>query len=401
MSQLNLAHSPQALPHDQTARVLTAACLALAISYAIFLAGSFVQGYFLVDQQGYGIASDFAPVWAAGHLVLGGNPAGAYDWDLQLQAQAVAVGHRIPGDPVWPYPPFFLFPVALIASLPFVPASIAWLVATASAYIATMRAILGPRIGVLFACGFPGALWNISAGQLGFLHATLIGGALALMERRPLLAGVCIGLQAYKPQLGLLFPLVLVATGRWRAFFAAAATVVALVILSWAAFGTATWEAFLHMLATVNQRTLIQGAGGWNKLQTVFALVRAWGGSANLAWMVQGAVSVAVAAAVIATWRSRVPYDLKAAALGVGALLISPYLFIYDLALLAVPVAFLVRYAMARGFRRSEQILLPVAGALLLSYIVVTTQVGLAAVLIVALLIAQRTLCALSPEWRS
>src|SRR5262249_47692486 len=137
---------------------------------------------------------------------------------------------------------------------------------------------------------------------------------------------------------------------------------------------------------------LVDGATGWNKLQTVFALVRALGGSDTLALVIQGALTTAIAVAVCATWRSRAPFELKAGALAVGALLATPYLFIYDLAVLAVPTAFLLRFAMARGFLGSERILLPVAGALLLSYIVVTTQVGLAATLIVAFLIAQRAL---------
>ncbi len=41
------------------------------------------------------------------------------------------------------------------------------------------------------------------------------------------LAGVLIGLLAYKPQFGLLIPLVLAVSGRWRVFAAAAATVAA------------------------------------------------------------------------------------------------------------------------------------------------------------------------------
>jgi hypothetical protein len=42
----------------------------------------------------------------------------------------------------------------------------------------------------------------------------LIGAALVNLDRRPLLAGLLLGLMAYKPQFGILFPLVLAATGR-------------------------------------------------------------------------------------------------------------------------------------------------------------------------------------------
>lgn len=52
-------------------------------------------------------------------------------------------------------------------------------------------------------------------GQNSFLTAALLGGSLLLLDKRPIVAGVLIGLLSYKPQFGLLIPLVLVATGRW------------------------------------------------------------------------------------------------------------------------------------------------------------------------------------------
>ncbi len=90
-----------------------------------------------------------------------------------------------------------------------------WLLTTLAAYIAAIAGILGLRTGVLFALGFPAAIWNITAGQNGFLTAALIGGTLGLLERHPALAGICLGLLTYKPQFGLLFPIVLIADRRW------------------------------------------------------------------------------------------------------------------------------------------------------------------------------------------
>ena len=59
-------------------------------------------------------------------------------------------------------------------------------------------------------------------------------------------------------------------------------------------------------------------------------------------------------------WRSRVPYTLKAAALAAGTLLTTPYLFMYDMMVLAIPIAFLVRIGLKTGFRAYE---LPALGA--------------------------------------
>jgi hypothetical protein len=86
------------------------------------------------------------------------------------------------------------------------------------------------------------------------------------------------------------------------------------------------------------------------------------------------------------------PFDLKAAALAAGTLVVTPYLYTYDLVVLAVAVAFLLRFALERGFHTSEVAGLGVAGALILIFPYVKTQVGLAAVAIVLALVFGRAL---------
>jgi hypothetical protein len=87
-------------------------------------------------------------------------------------------------------------------------------------------------------------------------------------------------------------------------------------------------------------------------------------------------------------WRSRAAYEIKAAALAAGALLTTPYLYLYDLAVLAVPMALLLRLGIATGFRRYELPALGCAIALLVSFPFIVAPVGLGATLIVAALIA-------------
>lgn len=384
------AAAPHAVSPTDPRRLIAVVGLAVLLSELVFLGGAFFQGFFITDRAGHGIANDFVNLWAAGRLVLDGHAAAAYDWTIHRQVQESAVGHAFAGEYRWHYPPPFLFAAALAATLPYVPAGIAWLVATGAAYAAAIRGIVGERAGWLLALGFPGAIWNVTAGQNGFLTAALIGGALGLLERDPVLAGCCLGLLTYKPQLGVLFPLVLAATGRWRAFASAAAVAAMMAALSWLAFGSAPWLAMAQTVSTANQLVLTDGGVGWNKLQSVFGLVRALGGGESLAWMIQGSIAIAVAVTLTVMWRSDAPFCLKAAALAVGAVLVTPYVFAYDLVVLAVPVAFLLRFGLARGFLRFEALALAAAGALLLSYIVATTQVGLAASLIVALLVARR-----------
>ena len=200
-------------------------------------------------------------------------------------------------------------------------------------------------------------------------------------------------LLTYKPQFGLLFPLALIADRRWTTILVAAATATALAALSWLAFGSASWQAFVHWMPITTGIVLGESQADFDRLQSVFALIRAEGGSETLAWSIQVALSVALAAALALFWRSRAPFDLKAAALAAGTLIATPYVYMYDLVVLAVAVAFLLRFALERGFIANEVFGLAAAAALILSFPYVKTQVGLAAVLIVLALVVQRACC--------
>ena len=372
------------------ARLIGVISLTLALGYLVVLGSALIGGHWLVDAQGRAIANDFVNVWAAGKLALEGQAAAAYDWTVHKAMEVRAVGHAFENYFGWHYPPTFLFVAALLALIPYVPASLVWLLATLPAYAAAMRAAAGDRIGILLACGFPAALWNATAGQNGFLTAALIGGTLTTMERHPTLAGIFLGLLTYKPHFGLLFPFVLVAIGRWRVIAVAAAVALAMAAASWLAFGGAAWQAFFDGIGVTSQAVLSEGRADLHRLQSLFGLVRAHVGSETLAWTVHGCVAAALTFALCALWRSRAAFELKAAALAVGALIATPYLYIYDLCVLAVAVAYLVRLGLRQGFSFAETVGLPAAGALLFVYPYVKTHVGLAAALVVAALVAQR-----------
>jgi hypothetical protein len=125
-------------------------------------------------------------------------------------------------------------------------------------------------------------------------------------------------------------------------------------------------------------------------MQSVLSLVRFVGGSDGLAFALQWGVAGVTAIALVMLWRSRAAYEIKAAALATGALLATPYLYLYDLAVLAVPMALLLRIGMATGFRRYELPALGCAILLLVSFPFVVAPVGLAATLLVAAVIAGR-----------
>ncbi|MGD0419967.1 MAG: glycosyltransferase family 87 protein [Xanthobacteraceae bacterium] len=373
------------------ARPVELICFALVLAQAVYLATSYLQGIWIVGPGG-GVPSDFVNVWAAGRLVLEGHPAAVYDWRAHKLVEEAAVGHAFGGYFGWHYPPTFLFVAAALSLLTYATAYAVWVFGTFPIYLAAIRAIVGERTGYLLAAAFPALLANFIVGQNGFLTAGLVGGALVLLPRRPIVAGLLLGLLTYKPHLGLLFPIALVAAGYWRAFFTAAMVAVLMAVAAWFAFGSDTWQAFFANIGHTSQAFLSDGWADWGKLQTAFGLTRMLGGGETLAWAVQGAVALVAAIAIALLWRSRAAYEIKAAALATGAMLATPYLYTYDLVVLAVPLAFLFRLGHVRGFLPHEMAGIGVACLLVLIFPFVKAPVGFAALLVVAALIARRAI---------
>ena len=366
-------------------------CFILCLINASLLQSGYVAHWWIFDESGLGIPTDFVNVWSAGRLVLDGHPALAYDWDIQKQVQVAVLGQSYEGNFAWHYPPPFLFVAAVLAHFPYAIAFAGWASVSFVPYLAVMCAIVGRNFGLLLAAAFPVVFTNALVGQNGFLTASLVGGALVLMPTRPILSGICLGLLSYKPQYGLLFPLVLVAASQWKVFFTAGTVAVLMASLSWLAFGTESWQAFFHWMPMFSQAFLTEGRAPWGKMQSIFALVRYFGGTEQLGWMFQWIMSGAVAVLLALMWRSRsVSYPLKAASLAAGALLVTPYLFLYDLMVLAIAVAFLVRIGLDEGFARHELPALGLVAALLMIYPLLGAPTGFGATLVVTALIAWR-----------
>jgi Glycosyltransferase family 87 len=369
---------------------LVRVCLVLAVANVTLCGVAYFSHWWVYDPNGLGIPTDFINVWAAGRLVLDGLPAQAYDWDIQKQVEVAKLGQDFVGYFAWHYPPPFLFVASLLAQLPYKVAFIGWVVVSFLPFLVAVRAIIGRNFGYLLALAIPMAFINALVGQNGFLTAALIGGTLYLIPIRPVLAGICLGLLTYKPQYGLLFPIALIAAGHWRVFISAGVTAVVLATASWLAFGTESWLAFFHWMPKFSQTFLTEGKAPWWKLQSVFSLVRYFGGSEPLGWAFQWVLTASVAVVLALMWRSRVPYTLKAAALAAGALLTTPYLFMYDMMVLAIPIGFLVRIGLKTGFRAYELPALGAVVALIGCYMFTGIPTGLGATLVVAALILRR-----------
>ena len=98
------------------------------------------------------------------------------------------------------------------------------------------------------------------------------------------------------------------------------------------------------------------GSPEWGFLfQTIYGLILVLHGGAAIAWFAQGVTAAGVGVIVWLVWRSPARYALKAATLSAGALIATPHALAYDLAAIAIPVAFLASDQIRGGLLRGEQ----------------------------------------------
>ena len=195
---------------------------------------------------------------------------------------------------------------------------------------------------MIFLAVAPGVAVNVFYGQNGFLTAALLIGGLANLDRRPILSGILFGILTIKPQFGLLLPVMLVVTGRWRVIAAAAITVGLLVAATSLWFGADIWLEYIRKV-TPQQHWLLDEAGvrGWPFVSSAFVNARLIGLPTDLAWAVQAVVVMLCACGVVwAFWRGRDPV-LSFALLVTATFLFSPWMLNYDMVVFGWVVALL------------------------------------------------------------
>lgn len=369
---------PQAL-----ARFLLPLGLAVFIAYLIVIASFYADGRAAAARGDRPMLTDFTSLYAAAILVreqpaadlyrpgemyraslLGAQAA--YDGNLS-ENQARAIGMH-----PWMYPPSFILVAAPLALLPYLPALLFWLAATAVPYLMAMRHILrGPEFW-LIAFGAPPVFYNMIYGQSGFLIAGLIGLGLALLREKPVLAGILIGLASVKPHFGVLIPFALICGMHWRAFWSATATVVASVLASALILGLDPWYGFIGTLFA-NLRGFEAGIYKWWIMPSVMGALHQAG--ADLAWAARGqmlATAAMLGTVIWAWWRSPLREErpeLQSAILCTATLLAVPMVYLYDQVLLIPVIAWLWRDMHHRGYRLWEPLLMAVATLGLLSAI--------------------------------
>lgn len=346
-----------------TARQAQLGAGAVALTLALVVAAQILLSQDYMTPAGTPVGGDFAAFWTAAKALAAGDAAAIYD-PAVFQAWLARVA---PGDAewtlFWQYPPTYFLAIGFLAATPYWLGYALWSGGGLAVFAASSRAagVSGAALFCLLAA--PVVFQSVITGQNGFLTASLLLGATLLPDRRPLIAGACAALLTVKPQLGLLIPVAYVAGGHWRAFGAAAAGTLALAGASVLAFGIAPWTAFFDSLVSAGGR-VGDGVMPLYKMPTAFAAFSMAGfpAPAALAFHLAGAAAAVCATACV--WRKSDSAALKAAVVCCGAFLVAPYVYYYDLVIVAPPVALLAMASAREGWRRRDHLIL--AGLFLL-----------------------------------
>ena len=326
----------------------------LLVILATGIAAAWLVWFSGAAPKNYTLGGDFLCYWTAARLAGEGRAVDVYNAGILVALEREIAGNPETAFPFY-YPPtylLFIYPLGWAASQ-------GWGMAlgmglTGAGYLAALwRACPGWRT-VWIGAASPMTLVVLANGQNGFLSAALLGGGVGLLFTRPILAGVLLGAMTYKPHLGILVPIALIAARQWQAFAAAAATALALAGIATIWFGADIWPAFV---ASAFQATGHVDSGllpNW-KVQSFFAAARVAGLPIGVAQAVQAVATVLAAGLVAWVWSRPVAWRLKAALLLLAAPIAAPYAMDYDYAVAAVGLAFWAQHGLDRGFSSHEK----------------------------------------------
>lgn len=284
------------------------------------------------DKATLVLGRDFLNLWMYGRAAFEGDPARYYDVVTYNDVLAKMLGPGYPGQN-WPNPPTALVVMAPFGVFSYFPALFAWATVSGLAfYLAGRREITDLRVLAIVLVS-PAALLCVLSGQSSLLTTAALLAIFALLDERPAIAGMLIGLLTVKPQLGILFPFMLIASGRWKVFCWAAITAMSLLMASVAIGGVESWHDYITKALPL-QRVVLQDAAGTAMPfhPTIFMNVRGVVGN-HIGEIIQLAFTIAAVTAVSAAFRWRRDADprLLQALFFACTVSASPYMGAYDL----------------------------------------------------------------------
>lgn len=334
-------------PEDDRAALRAFALLGsvFAIGVVIWLVCTLKPGPAIPrDGSSLVLGRDFLNFWMYGRAAGGPDPGRWYDAGAYQQALGALLGQDYPGQN-WSYPPSVMLLAAPFGRMPYIAALAIWTALGLLVLAAALRRNTADLLLLAGCMAAPAGIFCLISGQSSLLTTAMLLGIFALLDCRPLVAGLLIGCLTLKPQLGLLFPVLLIASGRWRVFATASVTTLTIAAITIAAFGFGVWIDFVQKALPVQNLVLSDPDGIATPFYaTIFMNLRGIGLPYGAAMVVQSAVALAAAVAVWWAFRTRRDADpqMLTALFLACSIAATPYLLSYDTLALSVLVLRLI-----------------------------------------------------------
>lgn len=299
------------------------------------------------DPSGLVVGRDFLNFWMYGKAAWSPDPGRWYDLATYQQALARLLGDGYPGQN-WSYPPSIMLLAAPFGLAAYMPALAVWTVLGLALLLLSLRGRVSNKT-MIATLASPAAIFCLITGQSALVVTALLVAAYAWWDKRPILAGILIGLLTLKPHLGLLLPVAIAASGRWSVFSAATFTALLLAGTSIFLFGVEPWLRFFTLGLESQNRVLADVHGIATPFYpTIFMNLRGAGLTYSAAMMVQ--LVFACFAAIAVGWAFRRNAQtgprLAFALLLAATVTALPYLLIYDTLPLCLATLLLLQHGM-------------------------------------------------------
>ena len=313
-----------------------------------------VAGHGLATRGGDLKGADYIQFYVMGTRVLEGREDLLYDMK-QISAHAQRrISPRLEYHPDRnPYGPQVALVFAPLARLPFLTSLAVFSLLSVSVYAGAVWLLWRQAPGLaghgryvaLVAAAAPALLVTLRFGQISTL--TLLSpvlGVAALTAERRFLAGMCLGLLAYKPQLLVVAVPMLVIARDWRCICGVILAAAAQLAAAWAVAGSATMQRYFHILTELTFRpdVVMLYPENSHSLRGALRLVNVPPGVATA---ISAVLALACAPALARLWRGGGTPLARMSLLVLLTLLLTPHLLTYDLLLLTVPILALAEWA--------------------------------------------------------
>jgi glycosyl transferase family 87 len=293
---------------------------------------------------------DFIQFYAMGAVVRSDPRAPLYDVKRLHAVQTALLPESDPELYLPVYPPQSWLLFVPLTALPYAAAATIWTLILIGGYAAIVRAtwrrladaLPDARFVAVAAAAFP-PFWNLVVnGQntivplLAFFLAWL-----ALESGRRVLAGIALGLLFFKPQFGLALAVIVLGAGEWAILAGLALASAALIAVVAATTGLSSLIDYANFMREVTavEHLIEPDPFELHSIRSLTRLAPEW--LATPLWLGASAI---VLERTLRVWRSTVPIAVKMSVLVLATVLVSPHLFAYDAAILALPLLWLAAW---------------------------------------------------------